>query len=189
MLDGGEEKIQPLPPRSPLPDHWTWGPSWDREGTSRPRSPRSFPSWPSGPCTSTTTTPGRGRRGHGGRLPQTEWHFAEGCTREGFDEYICVLNPGDSAADLTFTFQTQEAGEQEDRLFRRSPRPGHLLRSTTSWAPATRPRSSSLSSSRWWPSAPCTSTTRGSGTGAAASWSALSGQAILFRRRQHPRRF
>ncbi len=39
------------------------------------------------------------------------WYFAEGYTGAGFDEYICVLNPGGTASDLTFRFQTQEAGE------------------------------------------------------------------------------
>ena len=40
------------------------------------------------------------------------WYFAEGYTGAGFDEWICVLNPGDAAADLTFRFQTQEEGEK-----------------------------------------------------------------------------
>ncbi len=40
------------------------------------------------------------------------WYFAEGYTGEGFDEWICVLNPGDKMADLTFRFQTQEEGEK-----------------------------------------------------------------------------
>jgi C1A family cysteine protease len=39
------------------------------------------------------------------------WYFAEGYTGPGFEEYVCVLNPGSTAADLTFRFQTQEAGE------------------------------------------------------------------------------
>jgi cysteinyl-tRNA synthetase len=40
-----------------------------------------------------------------------EWFFAEGYTGEGFEQYVCVLNPGDGPANLTFRFQTQEAGE------------------------------------------------------------------------------
>ena len=40
------------------------------------------------------------------------WYFAEGYTGAGFDEWICILNPGDAAADLTFLFQTQEEGEK-----------------------------------------------------------------------------
>jgi hypothetical protein len=44
--------------------------------------------------------------------PSTTWYFAEGYTGTGFDEWICVLNPGNTRADLTFRFQTQEEGEQ-----------------------------------------------------------------------------
>jgi hypothetical protein len=40
------------------------------------------------------------------------WYFAEGYTGPGFEEWICVLNPGDAAAELTFRFQTQEEGEK-----------------------------------------------------------------------------
>lgn len=39
------------------------------------------------------------------------WCFAEGYTGAGFEEYICVLNPNVEAANLTFHFQTQGAGE------------------------------------------------------------------------------
>ncbi len=42
----------------------------------------------------------------------TNWYFAEGYTGYGFDEWICVLNPGTETADLTFRFQTQEEGEK-----------------------------------------------------------------------------
>ncbi len=38
------------------------------------------------------------------------WYFAEGYTGPGFDEYVCVLNPGGTKANLTFNFQTEEAG-------------------------------------------------------------------------------
>jgi hypothetical protein len=38
------------------------------------------------------------------------WFFAEGYTGPGFEEWICVLNPGDEIANLTFRFQTEEAG-------------------------------------------------------------------------------
>ncbi len=40
------------------------------------------------------------------------WYFAEGYTGTGFDEWISVLNPGDTVANLTFSFQTQEEGEK-----------------------------------------------------------------------------
>jgi parallel beta-helix repeat protein len=47
----------------------------------------------------------------GAAKPSQTWYFAEGYTGPGFEEYICILNPGDSNADLTLRFQTQEAGE------------------------------------------------------------------------------
>jgi Tol biopolymer transport system component len=46
----------------------------------------------------------------GAAWPSKTWYFAEGYTGAGFDEWICVLNPGNDAADLTFRFQTQEEG-------------------------------------------------------------------------------
>jgi hypothetical protein len=39
------------------------------------------------------------------------WFFAEGYTGLGFEEWICVLNPSESPANLTFHFQVQGAGE------------------------------------------------------------------------------
>lgn len=41
----------------------------------------------------------------------TRWFFAEGYTGTGFDEWVCVLNPGSTGAELNFRFQTQEDGE------------------------------------------------------------------------------
>jgi len=46
----------------------------------------------------------------GATSTSTTWYFAEGYTGPGFDEYICVLNPGATDAALTFRFQTQEEG-------------------------------------------------------------------------------
>jgi hypothetical protein len=43
----------------------------------------------------------------GATAPAQEWYFAEGYTGTGFDEYVCVLNPGADDAELTFRFQTQ----------------------------------------------------------------------------------
>jgi len=48
----------------------------------------------------------------GASSPAETWYFAEGYTGTGFDEWICVLNPGDAPAALTFRFQTQEEGEK-----------------------------------------------------------------------------
>jgi len=47
----------------------------------------------------------------GASAPSEAWYFAEGYTGPGFEEYVCVLNPGEEAAELTFRFQTQEEGE------------------------------------------------------------------------------
>lgn len=32
------------------------------------------------------------------------WYFAEGCTHQGFDEYLCVQNPGNEDAQVEFNF-------------------------------------------------------------------------------------
>jgi hypothetical protein len=48
----------------------------------------------------------------GAPSPSRTWYFAEGYTGEGFDEYICVVNPGDDDARLTFNFQTEEGWEK-----------------------------------------------------------------------------
>ncbi len=60
-------------------------------------------------------TYGGGRAGGHGALgvpsPSPVWYFAEGYTGSGFEEWICVLNPGNGEAALTFRFQTQEEGE------------------------------------------------------------------------------
>ncbi len=48
--------------------------------------------WDGGSCTTTSQN------------AATSWFFAEGCTRPGFDEWICVLNPGDAPCDLNFRF-------------------------------------------------------------------------------------
>jgi polysaccharide biosynthesis protein PslG len=48
----------------------------------------------------------------GAEEPARSHFFAEGCTGEGFEEWICVLNPGDEAAGMTFRFQTEEEGEK-----------------------------------------------------------------------------
>ncbi len=62
-----------------------------------------------------TGTGGHWTGGHdtvGAGAPSVTWYFAEGYTGLGFDEWICVLNPSGSPADLTFRFQTQHAGEK-----------------------------------------------------------------------------
>ncbi|MGQ9702965.1 MAG: DUF5719 family protein [Actinomycetota bacterium] len=38
------------------------------------------------------------------RAASRTWFFAEGCTRPGFDEWICVLNPSESEGEAKFRF-------------------------------------------------------------------------------------
>ena len=39
------------------------------------------------------------------------WYFAEGCTREGFDTWLCVLNPQETVANLEISFLTPRGNE------------------------------------------------------------------------------
>lgn len=58
---------------------------------------------------------GRLKGGHsvvGATAPAARWYFAEGYTGTGFDQWVCVLNPNDGPARLTFRFQTQEGEEK-----------------------------------------------------------------------------
>ncbi len=96
----------------------------------------------------------------GAAEPSTSWYFAEGYTGSGFDEYICVLNPGDADAALTFRFQTEQAGEQlREGYSRPGPLAPHLRGQPGPREPVTRVRWRSHPASPWWSSAPCTSTT------------------------------
>ncbi|RJP34669.1 MAG: hypothetical protein C4536_02410 [Actinobacteria bacterium] len=40
----------------------------------------------------------------GATSPQTEWYFAEGCTRPGFNTWLCLQNPGDAAAVVSIDY-------------------------------------------------------------------------------------
>ncbi|PKQ27529.1 MAG: hypothetical protein CVT63_07520 [Candidatus Anoxymicrobium japonicum] len=44
--------------------------------------------------------------------PATDWYFAEGTTLDGFDEYVTVLNPQTTAANLTFHYMVEGEGEK-----------------------------------------------------------------------------
>ena len=55
--------------------------------------------WEGGHCTTGTAAPSQ------------KWYFAEGYTGNYFDQYVCVMNPGNITAYLTFNFQTEEAGK------------------------------------------------------------------------------
>src|SRR2546427_3598276 len=45
----------------------------------------------------------------GARAAATEFYFAEGATREGFQEYVSVLNPGDTTANASLTWDLADA--------------------------------------------------------------------------------
>lgn len=46
-----------------------------------------------------------------------EWHFAEGTTRSGFEEWLCIMNPGDEAtARVEYLFGGEPALEREYQL-------------------------------------------------------------------------
>ncbi|MEW6554178.1 MAG: DUF5719 family protein [Actinomycetota bacterium] len=54
--------------------------------------------------------PGHWTGGHdaaGAASLSNTWYFAEGYTGPGFEEWICVLNPGDEHTDLDFIFQVE----------------------------------------------------------------------------------
>jgi hypothetical protein len=40
----------------------------------------------------------------GATAPSSQWYFAEGYTGDGFDEWLCLQNPNDSAFDATVTY-------------------------------------------------------------------------------------
>ncbi|OFW59691.1 MAG: hypothetical protein A2W01_00055 [Candidatus Solincola sediminis] len=42
----------------------------------------------------------------GSNQPKADWYFAEGTTRQGFEEWLCMLNPGDQAARVKVEYLT-----------------------------------------------------------------------------------
>jgi len=56
------------------------------------------------------------RGGHvstGAEEPSTLWYLAEGTTRAGFHEYLCILNPGTEEARVTVSFLKGQGGVEE----------------------------------------------------------------------------
>ena len=58
----------------------------------------SYP-WPGGHDAAGVTT------------PAGAWYFAEGCTRDGFDCWLCVMNPQEQTANLSVSFLTPAGNE------------------------------------------------------------------------------
>ncbi len=53
---------------------------------------------------------GRWAGGHvsaGANRPSTTWYFAEGYTGEGFEEWLCLLNPGEEPAEVAIEYISQ----------------------------------------------------------------------------------
>ncbi|MBU1669979.1 MAG: hypothetical protein KKF41_03415 [Actinobacteria bacterium] len=49
----------------------------------------------------------------GATSANTSWYFAEGNTLDDFDEYITVLNPGDTTANITFHYMVEGLGQKD----------------------------------------------------------------------------
>jgi hypothetical protein len=49
----------------------------------------------------------------GATAPNTKWYFAEGNTLPEFDQYVTVLNPGSTKANLTFHYMVEGQGEKQ----------------------------------------------------------------------------
>jgi hypothetical protein len=43
----------------------------------------------------------------GATTPKTKWFFAEGCSLDNFDEYICIGNPGEEIVHVDFKFMLE----------------------------------------------------------------------------------
>ena len=61
-----------------------------------------------------------GHTGQGAHFPRGEWYFAEGCTREGFDTWLCLQNPGSREAVVRVEYM-MEGGAYQERTYRVGP--------------------------------------------------------------------
>ena len=57
----------------------------------------------------------------GATAPATEWYFAEGTTRDGFDEWLCIQNPNASEVDVTITYMLG-TGDNKEQVITVDPR-------------------------------------------------------------------
>lgn len=51
----------------------------------------------------------------GAASPAKKWYFAEGCTRNGFDTYLCLSNPGEKEAKVRISYSCGNGDTQERR--------------------------------------------------------------------------
>jgi hypothetical protein len=52
----------------------------------------------------------------GAPSPSTAWYFAEGTTRAGFEEWLCLVNPGDVEAGVSIEYAFQDGTTQGQEL-------------------------------------------------------------------------
>jgi phage terminase large subunit-like protein len=45
--------------------------------------------------------------------PGSSWYLAEGCTRAGFEEWICLMNPGVETAHVALRFMLEDTSQRE----------------------------------------------------------------------------
>ncbi len=57
-----------------------------------------------------------GSNAMGACKPGSSWYLAEGCTRSGFEEWICLMNPGDEAAEVVLRFMLEDTSQREHVL-------------------------------------------------------------------------
>ncbi len=96
------------------------------------------------------------------------WLFAEGYTGPGFDEWLCLQNPGTEEATVEITYLTQELGPLAPKTVKIPAGSRYTLRvndhAGADLQLSTRRQVRSRATPVSWPSGPCTSSTAGSGT-------------------------
>ncbi len=58
----------------------------------------------------------------GARAPARKWYFAEGCTRDGFQEYLCMQNSGSTDATVTVIYRMPEETTTRDYVVEKNSR-------------------------------------------------------------------
>lgn len=52
----------------------------------------------------------------GATAPSSTWYFAEGCARPGFEEWLCLANPGSEDANVHITYYNPQAPDGASQL-------------------------------------------------------------------------
>ena len=69
--------------------------------------------WWGAPVYFTSVNKWRLHQRHGTTAPAPEWSFAEGTTREGFEEWLCLANPGDTPASVSVNLALEDGSSRE----------------------------------------------------------------------------